>query len=104
VTPRSPRERIALASIKEALNTLIRKRLAATSIERTFVRPPRAASRSWIVVGSDAALAVVADPGDEAEVPVRSASLISPAIWSALAPITTCNDVAEGRTNPRTPR
>src|SRR3569833_132288 len=95
VTPRSPNDRMAVASTTEVASTPNRKRLAATSTLRTFPRPPNAFRRSFILVasGSDETVATLE----------RSTSLISPATWSALAPITTCSAVADGRTKPRAP-
>ncbi len=37
---------------------------------------------------------------DVPSAPLRRASLISPATWSAFAPITTCSEVAEGSHDP----
>ena len=139
VTPRSPSERMACASIVAAFTTPIRSRLAARSTLRTFVRPPSAARRLWIVVspgaacGDEAALGSLLVPCGTAPAlaatfdstpgaapasgPVepdasagawagteRSTSRISPAICSAFAPMTTCSDVADGRTKPLAPR
>ena len=58
-------------------------------------------STAWIgeaesIVAAVVIAASVVVAGPDSGTRARNASLISPAIWSALAPITTCNDVVEG--------